>query len=310
MLASFLAVFGCACAALVESPGTQVPRSASAALQTAASAAQEPLDLRLAWKDNLLTISAPGLPGETIEVWYLEAFCRSGSTDRKWEETVIPHQTELVSQSADGKELRLHSVVEPAVTVEHVLRAEADGVAFDLTLRNSGERYVDVVWGQPCIRVEKFTGLGQEDYIRNCFIHTDNGFQSLGQLPRNEEARYHGGQIYVPSGINTNDVNPRPRSPVTPALPLIGCVSADGQWLLAAAWSDTQELFQGVITCIHSDFRIGGLAPGETKHLRGKISCFNDTRRILLHEPVTASPCATCPAPRAGRVSTALSRTH
>jgi hypothetical protein len=35
-------------------------------------------------------------------------------------------------------------------------------------------------------------------------------------------------------------------------------------------------LFQGVITCLHSDFRIGGLAPGETKKIRGKIYVTRD----------------------------------
>ncbi len=40
---------------------------------------------------------------------------------------------------------------------------------------------------------------------------------------------------------------------------------------MATAWEPYQELFQGVIVCIHSDFRIGGLEPGETKRIRGKI---------------------------------------
>jgi hypothetical protein len=40
---------------------------------------------------------------------------------------------------------------------------------------------------------------------------------------------------------------------------------------MAVAWEPYQELFLGVITCIHSDFRIGGLAPGETKQIHGKI---------------------------------------
>ena len=40
---------------------------------------------------------------------------------------------------------------------------------------------------------------------------------------------------------------------------------------MAVAWEPYQEIFQGVISCIHSDFRIGGLAPGETKKIRGKI---------------------------------------
>jgi hypothetical protein len=52
---------------------------------------------------------------------------------------------------------------------------------------------------------------------------------------------------------------------------LIGVYSADEKKILATAWEPYQELFQGVIACIHSDFRIGGLKPGETKNIRGKI---------------------------------------
>ena len=40
---------------------------------------------------------------------------------------------------------------------------------------------------------------------------------------------------------------------------------------MAVAWEPYQELFLGVITCIHSDFRLGGLKPGETKKIHGKI---------------------------------------
>ncbi len=41
--------------------------------------------------------------------------------------------------------------------------------------------------------------------------------------------------------------------------------------ILAVAWEPCQEVFQGVITCMHSDFRIGGLKPGETKKILGKM---------------------------------------
>ena len=41
--------------------------------------------------------------------------------------------------------------------------------------------------------------------------------------------------------------------------------------ILASAWEPYQELFQGVIVCLHSDFRIGGLKAGETKKIRGKL---------------------------------------
>ena len=30
-------------------------------------------------------------------------------------------------------------------------------------------------------------------------------------------------------------------------------------------------MFQGVARCLHADFRLGGLAPGETKKIRGKM---------------------------------------
>ena len=84
-------------------------------------------------------------------------------------------------------------------------------------------------------------------------------------------ALYTPGQVWCPEGVSRDDVNPRPLSSIVPSNGLIGCVSADGKELLATAWEPYQELFQGVIVCLHSDFRIGGLKPGESKTIRGKI---------------------------------------
>jgi hypothetical protein len=56
-----------------------------------------------------------------------------------------------------------------------------------------------------------------------------------------------------------------------PSNGLIGCFSGDEKLLWATAWEPYQELFQGVIRCLHADFRLGGLQPGETKEIRGKI---------------------------------------
>ena len=67
------------------------------------------------------------------------------------------------------------------------------------------------------------------------------------------------------------DVNPRPLSSVHPSNGLIGCFSGDESQVFAVAFSPYQELFQGVAVCLHSDFRLGGLQPGETKHIYGKI---------------------------------------
>ena len=86
-----------------------------------------------------------------------------------------------------------------------------------------------------------------------------------------EKARYTPGQVWCPVNVDRADVNPRPLSELVPSSGLIGCFSADDKQILATAWEPYQELFQGVITCLHSDFRIGGLKPGETKSIRGKL---------------------------------------
>ncbi|HVR76256.1 MAG TPA: PQQ-binding-like beta-propeller repeat protein, partial [Planctomycetota bacterium] len=92
----------------------------------------------------------------------------------------------------------------------------------------------------------------------------------------------NGGQVYVPAGIDRADVNPRPLSRSIPSNGLIGCFSADGKRILATAWEPYQELFQGVIVCIHSDFRLGGLEPGETRTAKGKIYLVeNDPAKLL-----------------------------
>ena len=59
-------------------------------------------------------------------------------------------------------------------------------------------------------------------------------------------------------------------------------VSADEKMILAVAWEPYQEVFQGVITCIHNDFRIGGLKPGETKVIRGKMYLVPADEKSLL----------------------------
>ena len=59
--------------------------------------------------------------------------------------------------------------------------------------------------------------------------------------------------------------------PLVPSNGLIGAFSADGTTIFATAWEPYQELFQGVARCLHSDLRIGGLKPGESKTIRGKV---------------------------------------
>ena len=67
-----------------------------------------------------------------------------------------------------------------------------------------------------------------------------------------------------------------------PSNGLIGCFSGDETQLFAVAFNPYQELFQGVARCLHSDFRIGGLKPGETKHIKGNIYILpNDVPALL-----------------------------
>src|SRR5438132_1490398 len=53
--------------------------------------------LAIAWTNNHLTVAGPNLPGKTLDIWYLEAFCRSNSTHQNWGQTTIPHRTQLLS---------------------------------------------------------------------------------------------------------------------------------------------------------------------------------------------------------------------
>src|SRR5262245_22976118 len=81
----------------------------------AAAADQLAPRLKLAWADDYLTISGPALPGGKVRVHYLEAYCRDGSTDRAWEETVIGHRTRLVDAAADDQSIKLQSKLNDGV---------------------------------------------------------------------------------------------------------------------------------------------------------------------------------------------------
>ena len=245
--------------------------AASCLLIAVARAEADEPNLRLAWKDNILTISGPDIPGKQVRILYIEAYCRPGATNRKWEQTVVGHKTRVVSQTEDGRALVLECTLRDGVKVRHEIRAGADDVNFQLTATNPTDQASHAQWAQPCVRVDAFTGGDRSTYLKKCFIFLDG---KLARMPTRDwatKALYTPGQVWSPRGVNREDVNPRPLSNAVPDNGLIGCFSADEKKILAIAFEPYQELFQGVIACIHSDFRIGGLAPGETKKIRGKI---------------------------------------
>lgn len=239
--------------------------------------AAEPKPLAISWEKNFLTIRGD-FPGEEIKIMYLEAYCRPGSTDRDWGQTVIPHKAELLLTTENDGAIRLKDTLADGVTVRHVITPGKDEVDFQVTATNPTDKESLAHWAQPCIRVDKFTGAGNSDarvlvptYARKCFIFLDGKLTRLPTEPWADKARYTPGQVYCPKDVDRNDVNPRPLSKLVPSSGLCGCFSADEKQIMAVAWDPYQEIFQGVIACIHSDFRLGGLKPGETKKIHGKL---------------------------------------
>jgi len=239
----------------------------------------------ISWTNNLLTISDVRLPGGKVEVWYLEAFCRSGASTREWGRTTLPHKTVLTGADPAGQHLKFRTAVQPNILILHEINVCDDGLELGFELVNQGKDPVDLQWFEPaCIRVQNFTGCQQSNYIARSFIFTSAGLNLLDSLRRATNALYPGGQVYLPSGILPADANPRPICGDHPVKGLIGCFSGDNRWLLATASSRTHELFEGVYVCLHSDPEVGGLAPGESKHVSSKIYIMpNDPRLLLEH---------------------------
>ena len=234
--------------------------------------------LRLTRERTFLTLTGGTLPGP-VTIHYIEAYCRPGSTHQDWRtETVIPHQSALIAARPDGSEVVIRDTLSDGVVVEHTITARADEVDFQIVARNPTERESPAHWAQPCVRLDRFAGANKADaqslvppYARQCFLFIDGQMTRLPTEPWATEARYQPGQVYCPAHVNRNDVNPRPLSPLVTSSGLCGIYSADGRQILALAFEPYQEIFQGVITCLHNDFRIGGLKPGESKTIRGKI---------------------------------------
>lgn len=233
--------------------------------------------LTLSYTNNYLTLNGAHIPGGPLKINYLEAYCRADSTEADWvKHTKMKHATELVSRSPDGRVLRLKCLVEDGVTVEHTITAKDDEVDFRLVAHNPTDKRSEAHWAQACPRLGPFTGFAYsggnlDDYLPKCFVFLDGKLERMPTRDWAKQARYIPGQVWCPAHVPRTDVNPRPLSPLVPSNGLIGCFSADETMIWATAWEPYQELFQGVIRCLHSDFRIGGLEPGKSLTIRGKI---------------------------------------
>ena len=246
---------------------------ACAVLLNAFSVHAVPL-ISISRENEYLIIRHRALPNKPMIIHYLEAFCRPGSMDRDWNETVIPHKsTKLTSRYAG--EVRLQKVFADGVVVLHVIAPVADCVNFTVSAYNPTDEVSQAHWAQPCMRVDCFVGLPMqksgEYYLPQSFLFLNKKLTRMPILEWAKQARYTPGQVCFPLDVNRDDVNPRPFSSQVPLNGLIGCFSRDERWILAMAWEPYQELFQGVITCLSSDFRIGGLFSRERKQIRGKV---------------------------------------
>ena len=233
--------------------------------------------LTLVRTNNWLIIRGPHLPGE-IKINYLEAYCRAGSTEADWvKHTMVSHTCRFVSLSADAKTLRLADTLADGVTVQHVITAGDDEVDFRLSAHNPGTARSEAHWAQPCVRLSAFMGFDEKtagnatDYLPRCFVFLDGKLARMPTEPWADKARYVPGQTWCPAHVPRTDVNPRPLNPRVLDNGLIGAFSADERMLFATSWEPYQELFQRVARCLHSDFRLGGLNPGERREIRGKI---------------------------------------
>lgn len=255
---------------------------------TLSAPAEDRPTLTLTREKNHLIIHAPHLPGGAVHVLYMEAYCRPGSTNADWgKHTVIGHKSEVMSASGDQKTLKLRDTLRDGVVVDHTITAKDDEVEFRVVAHNPTEKVSEAHWAQPCIPVGKFTGFdddkeGAEDYLPKCFIFLEGKLTRMPTPVWETKGFLTPGQEWCPKNVPRTDVNPRPLNPLVPSNGLIGCFSVDDQYLMATAWEPYQELFQGIYRCLHSDFRIGGLAPGEKKEIRGKIYLIrNDVPALL-----------------------------
>lgn len=253
--------------------------------------------LTLSRDNNWVVVHGGHLPGGEVRINYIESYCRPGSTDVDWAMTKIPHRSEQPAIADTNQHLWIRDTLADGVVIDHRIGIRDDTVTFNLSAHNPTAVASAVYWGQPCVRLATFTGFNPDhtvgnpdDYLSHCFIFLD---QKLTRMPTpvwNTTARYKPGQVWCPANVPRTDVNPRPLNPQVPSNGLIGCFSADEKQIAAMAWEPYQELFQGVGRCLHSDFRIGGLAPGETKTARGVLYLVANDVDALLKRYVSDFP--------------------
>jgi hypothetical protein len=246
----------------------------------------------LEYEFDVLNVAIPGLPAP-LKLLYIEVFARrSSSADLS--DHFISFVTEQTSAASDGRRIELRSRLDDGVVIDHVLTAGDGEVDLRLDVHNPTDRASDLEYPAACLPTAEFTGtsreLGSEEFLAKCFITTGNGIRRLTELdepiaadPQPFPDVVLRGQRWVSSLTRGEGelMNAEEVSSIEPASGLIGCFSADESLIAAVAWEPFHSLDQAALGCVHSHPWVGGVAPGESKTLRGKIYVVSSIPELL-----------------------------
>ena len=264
--------------------------TAAPAAAESASAPPLRLDFEPSGHNGWVVVSG-GLLGEvSLRIWYIELYQLSDGQANYDADHVVAHTTRQVGAAQDGSQLELRCELADGVIVEHTIRVDGSAVDFRLQATNTSAEASDVQFGACCVNVGPFTGCAGTGmaafdpdtvfppYLAKSFVFVDGELTRMPTEPwarpvpgAQGRAEGYPGQVWPAPRVCACDCEAHPLSEVALSNGLIGCFSSDEKVVMATAWEPYQCLFQGIISCLHADPRIGGLEPGETKHARGKL---------------------------------------
>lgn len=233
---------------------------------------------------NLVRIGVPTVPDFECDVWCYESPLEPG---------------EALPQDDGSLVLRQPRLGRPdLVVVTHVVPSEG-AVTFDVTARLKDPADRGALGGiNPCWQLQRARGFCSKpdpfpEFVKRCFIFTDDGRTFMGDTPRFPDTRRpaddrvnnppwvqryvpvwrkHPGQPKAFWGVSTTRYS----------YPLIGCVSRDGKWLAAMGTDNGPELCQGWHDCLHPEPAWSWDGDAGTLRARFKLYVMENSAQRLL----------------------------
>jgi hypothetical protein len=240
-------------------------------------ASREP-NVRLSEWERGIAVESLDHPGTTMYLWFYE-----------WNmfHAVRPHQHSPGGyqpfariMSKDGRSAELRS---DAMTLKS--RAVRDGAELTLTLTNRSDHdWPEIAGIIPCFNP------GPKMSPNPQFVNRNTYFVAREGLTRQEQREIHFNQVFrrqIDSQVNEDGEfvfsEKWPTSPVNATGGLMLRESADGQWVAGIAWERfISAQGHNPWECLHLCIRVGPLARGESRTIRGRIYLFMGTRDDLL----------------------------